>query len=166
MSQTGQPSSKERRRRYFVDPEVQGILLQQAVWHWLWASATFVLVILVFRVFPAWLSGTDQQSGRLWYHLAPYLSASAVLFPIVFFRTVRFSNRFVGPMVRIRRALKQLVRGDTPARIVLRKRDFWSDVAEDINEIAATFCEKQPSTAAVRHSEENESTDDSQAVVC
>lgn len=143
----------EQRRRYFVDPAVQGALLRQAICYWLWASATFSLFILMYRVFPAWLSGTGQESGRLWYHLAPYLVASAVLFPIVVFSAIRFSNRFAGPMVRIRRTLKQLAQGETPRRLVLRKNDFWSDIAGDINEIAAK--QARPSTTAAPSMAEN-----------
>jgi hypothetical protein len=140
----------DQRRRNFVDPALQGALLRQAVVYWLWASATFSFVILVYRVFPEWVSdsGTDsgQDSGRFWYHMTPYFVASAVLFPIVMFHAIRFSNRFAGPMVRVRDTLKQLARRDTPPRLVFRKNDFWSDIADDINEIAAE--QGKPSTSA------------------
>jgi len=142
------------RRRYFVDPPVQGALLKQAISYWLWASATFVLVIFVYRVFPAYLSGTGHESGRIWYHIAPYLVASVVLFPIVMFRAIRFSHRFVGPMVRVRRTLKQLARGETTPIGRFRKNDFWSDTADDINAIAALLRQVQPSASAAPAIEE------------
>jgi len=145
---TNQPVSMERRRRYFVDPQVQGALLRQAVYYWFWASATFALIIFVYRVFPALLSGTGQESGRIWYHLSPYMVASAVLFPIVILNAIRFSNRFTGPMVRVRRTLKQLARGETTSMRSFREDDFWSDTADDINEIAALLRKVRPSTSA------------------
>ena len=150
-----QAVSTERRRRYFVDPQVQGALLCQAIYYWCWASATFALIIFVYRVFPALLSGTGQESGRIWYHLAPYLVASAVLFPIVIFSSLRFSNRFVGPMVRVRRTLKQLARGETTPMWVFRENDFWSDTVNDINEIAALLRQVSPSTSDAPNLDEN-----------
>ena len=63
--------------------------------------------------------------------------ASAVLFPIVIFSSIRFSNRFVGPMVRVRKTLHQLAQGETTPIRAFRQNDFWSDTVDDINEIAA-----------------------------
>lgn len=134
----------ERRSRYFVDPQVQGALLRQAIWYWLWSSSLFAVLILIYRVAPTWLSG-HADLGKLWYHLAPYLVASAALFPLVVASANRFSNRFAGPMVRIRRTLKQLADGETPPRILLRDNDFWADVAGDINLIAARLGKAPPS---------------------
>lgn len=152
---TTQAASNERRRRYFVDPQVQGALLRQAIYYWLWASATFALIIFIYRVFPAWLSGADQETGGIWYHLAPYVVASAALFPIVVFSAIRFSNRFVGPMVRVRRTLKQLAQGEATSMGAFRENDFWSDAVDDINEIAALLRQLQPSASAAPNSQEN-----------
>jgi hypothetical protein len=135
----------ERRRRYFVDPQVQGALLWQAVCYWLWASATFALISFVYRVVPAWLSDAAQYES-IWRDLGPYTIASLVLFPIVMFSAIRFSNRFAGPMVRIRRALGQLAHGETPPRLTLRDGDFWLDIANDINVIAGQSRRASPST--------------------
>jgi hypothetical protein len=132
---------------------VQGALLRQAVYCWLWASATFALIILVYRVVPALLSGTGQESGRIWYHLAPYMVASGVLFPIFIFNAIRFSNRFTGPMVRVRRTLKELARGETTPMRSFREHDFWSDTADDINEIAALLRQVRPVTSATSDEE-------------
>lgn len=154
IAKTNQPASMERRRKYFVDSQVQGALLRQAVYYWFWASATFAMIILVYRVFPALLSGNGQD-GRIWYHLAPYMVASAALFPIVIFSSIRFSNRFAGPMVRVRRTLKELARGDTTPMRSFRKNDFWSDTVDDINEIAALLRQVRPATSVASHLEED-----------
>jgi hypothetical protein len=70
------------------------------------------------------------------------------LFPIVIFSAIRFSNRFAGPMVRIRGALKQIAQGETPPRLVLRDDDFWSDIVNDINEIADQLRQESPTSTA------------------
>jgi hypothetical protein len=148
-----QAIAAERRRRYFVDPPVQGALLRQAIYYWLWASATFALISFVYRVVPAWLSDTGQYES-IWRDLGPYAIASLVLFPIVVVSAIRFSNRFAGPMVRIRGALKQLARGESPPRMLVRDDDFWPDVVDDINAIAATLCEASPSASVPSIDEE------------
>ncbi len=141
-------SCSERRCRNFVDPPVQGALLRQAIEYWFWASATFMFIILVYRVAPAWLSGKSQATSGIGYHLTPYLIASAALFPIVVFSANRFSNRFAGPMVRIRGSLKQLAQGETPPPLEFRKTDFWKDLADDINMIIARLESEQPTLDA------------------
>ena len=154
LPSTNQTAARERRRKYFVDAQVQGALLRQAVYFWFWASATFATIIFVYRVFPSLLSGNGQE-GRIWYHLAPYLVASAVLFPIVIFNSIRFSNRFAGPMVRVRRTLKELARGETAPMRSFRKNDFWSDTVDDINEIIALLRQLRSATSETPQLEEN-----------
>jgi hypothetical protein len=61
---------------------------------------------------------------------------------------LRFSNRFVGPMVRFRRALNQLAQGESPDLVTLRDNDYWSDVAADINEITARMAKSTRQTTA------------------
>ncbi|MFN5709871.1 MAG: hypothetical protein ACK48X_17590, partial [Planctomycetota bacterium] len=46
---------------------------------------------------------------------------------------IRFSNRFAGPMVRLRRFMKELGEvGDAPP-LKFRDDDFWSELAKDFN---------------------------------
>jgi len=158
MLRAPQSVFSERRRRYFVDAQVQGALLRQAVCYWLWATATFALISFVYRILPAWLSGAGLQES-IWRDLGPFTIASAVLFPIVIVSAIRFSNRFAGPMVRVRRALKQLAQGETPPRLTLRDHDFWSDIASDINEIAGRLHPAPSSSAATGAKDENRAED-------
>jgi len=45
------------------------------------------------------------------------------------------SNRFVGPLQRIRRALRDLAAGKDIPFIAFRKGDFWCDLADDVNRL-------------------------------
>jgi hypothetical protein len=126
----------ERRRRYYVDARVQAALVRQIVSYWLGVSATFGFIILLYRVFPVWISGRGPGLPLLWRELAPLLLASLVLFPMIVLSSIRFSNRFVGPMVRFRRTLRELAGEQTSCPISIRKGDFWGEVADDINRIA------------------------------
>ena len=83
----------------------------------------FSLVVFIYRAAPVLLSGRATAAEQFWFHLSPLLLASAVMFPLVTFSAVRFSNRFVGPVLRFRRALKELADTGTTTSISLRKHD-------------------------------------------
>jgi nitrogen fixation/metabolism regulation signal transduction histidine kinase len=57
------------------------------------------------------------------------------LFPAFMLDTIRFSNRFVGPIGRVRRYLRQLKDGQTD-HCAFRDDDFWSELAVEFNEVA------------------------------
>lgn len=133
--------SIKRRRTYFVDRELQGAVLKQALLYWGWTTVVFGLVLSYCRIVPAWLAESDAPWGSIWFHLGPYVIASIVLFPIMVVHSIKFSNRFAGPMVRVRRSLKALARGEKAEFLKFRERDYWTDIAEDINAISARMSE-------------------------
>lgn len=145
MTRLNQISFK-RRRKYFVDRDVQGAVLKQALLYWLWTTVVFGLVIAFCRIMPAWLSNSNEPWGKISFHLGPYSLASIVLFPIIIYCSIRFSNRFAGPMVRVRRALKALARGEGAEYLKFRDGDYWMDIADDINAISARMTEATEST--------------------
>ena len=129
------------RRRYYVEPAVQGAMVTHAVCFWLLGSLTFATVIFIYRLAPVWLAGGSLTAAGIWYQMAPMAVSSAVLLPLVTFTAVRFSHRFAGPVVRFRRALGELAEGKAPREISLRKNDFWKDVASDINRVSLKMVE-------------------------
>jgi methyl-accepting chemotaxis protein len=50
-------------------------------------------------------------------------------------QAVRYSNRVVGPAVRIKRSLQQIRAGDLDTPIKLRKGDALTDVADELNRL-------------------------------
>ncbi|MDP6057657.1 MAG: hypothetical protein QGH33_02140 [Pirellulaceae bacterium] len=118
--------------------------------YWLLGLATYVTVILVYRIAPYWLVGSDDQLlAAIWRDLCPFIIVSVAISPIVLISVIRFSNRFIGPMLRFRRAIKQLAKGETPARIALRRQDYWRDMADDINQVSVLL----ENTRSVDHDE-------------
>ena len=72
-----------RRRKYFVDAQVQGAILWQAGCYWLFGSVLFTLTVFIYRVIPPCLSGEPLDFGKIWYHLAPMVVSSVVFLPVV-----------------------------------------------------------------------------------
>ncbi len=58
------------------------------------------------------------------------------LFPAFALDTIRFSNRFVGPIARLRRYMRELAAGEPINALTFRDNDFWGDVADEFNVIA------------------------------
>ena len=48
---------------------------------------------------------------------------------------IRFSNRFVGPMVRLSQSMQQLAEGHSVQPIKLRNGDYWQDFAAAFNQV-------------------------------
>jgi hypothetical protein len=76
----------------------------------------------------------------------PAFFASALMLPLLMLDIIRVSHRFAGPMIRIRKALRDVAEGKTVEPIRFRFGDFWCDVAEDFNRATARIRESQMAT--------------------
>ena len=151
-----------KRRKYFVDPQVQGAILRQALWYWLCGSVTYTLVVVLFRIAPHWLAGDRVEFARILYHLAPMFVSSVALLPFMLISAVRFSHRFVGPMIRFRRVLDRLAQGEAAPLIRLRQDDFWRDVADRINRVSARLSAASAEASVT----EKEGSESQQLIAC
>lgn len=61
------------------------------------------------------------------------LGVMLLLMPVFLRDTLKMSNRFAGPMYRLRMAFKQMAAGELPGPIKFRDGDFWQEAAEDFN---------------------------------
>ena len=121
------------RKKLYVDRIVQGTILRHIVVQWgLFLMATFVL--LLFFDVVAGVQGNDGEN--LFQRNGLTMLAILALAPIFIYDLCKLSNRFVGPMARLRRAMHDLANGGEVSKIQFRKRDFWQEMAEDFNRIA------------------------------
>ncbi len=140
-----------KRKQNFVDSHVQGALIRRIIIHW---ALFFGITILLIAAMNA--LGSDpslSMSERIWNGgsggastLLLFALVTLCLFPAFILDTIRFSNRFVGPITRVRRSLREL--GDTgqTERIKFRDNDFWAEMAREFNTVADLV--EQKSTVA------------------
>lgn len=128
---------KCRRKKQFIDSAVQGALVKRIILHWLIFLALAGLMLPIWQL---WSSGdifrpfsTIMLEG--WKSTAPVFFALVALLPLFIWDTVMFSNRFAGPMYRFHGSIRKLAAGDDVPPIKLRKGDFWTDFADDFNEL-------------------------------
>lgn len=127
---------KPLRKHLFVDPKVQGALATRAVLYWFLCLLTVALMLLCWQMItgPARLFYTHLDV--IWYYYGPALIASTILLPLVVIDVFRVSNRFVGPILRLRRSLRALGRGEHVGTIEFRDGDFWQEFADEFNVVA------------------------------
>jgi len=125
------------RKRLFVDPKVQGALAVRVVLYWVVCLITITLMLLCWRIVtgPARLFYTHFDD--MWFHYGPALVASLMLLPLVVVDIVRLSNRFAGPMLRLRRSMRALARGENVEPLEFRDADFWHEFAAEFNGVLA-----------------------------
>jgi len=127
--------SKPKRKRLFVDKYAQGTVLVRIVVYWfscmLFASVPLVIGrtlvepdrLLVAHVAPVW--------NQYW----PMLITMTLLLPFLLYDALRVTNRFAGPMFRLRRELQRYEEGSDIRPIKFRDKDFWQDLADQTSRL-------------------------------
>lgn len=138
---------KRMRKKLFVDSKVQGALVLRVILYWGVCLITITLMLLCWRILtgPARLFYTHFD--EMWYHFGPALIASLVLLPLVILDIVRVSNRFAGPLLRLRRSMRALARGEHVEPVHFRDGDFWQGIADEFNDIVERVQVMEPETA-------------------
>ena len=128
---------KRLRKRWFVHPRIQGALVLRVGMYWLVCVIGIVLMIL------CWRTGTGPACPfyvrliEMWPYYGPAVIVSLLMLPLVVVDIIRFSNRFVGPMLRMRQAMRQLARGEYVEPIEFRGTDLWQEFADAFNAVLA-----------------------------
>ncbi len=126
-------SHDNRRNKNCSERSVQTALMLHILGHW----AFFALAMGAYLYFIEVLSGdpTKVWSNLLHRH-GPTIVAMLVFSPIILRDICKLSNRFAGPIVRLRRGMQELADGQPVKPIHFRERDFWLDLATNFNRIA------------------------------
>lgn len=125
-----------RRKQLLVDGRVQGGLAAKLVFYWFCMLLAVLLIGFCWRLLTGPGGDARHQLLAVGRQLIPVLIGSLLLLPMLIVDALRWSNRYAGPALRIRTALKTLAQGQQIQPILLRKDDFWSDAAEALNQLA------------------------------
>ncbi len=101
--------------------------------------ACFLIFIYLFtlQAFSNGFSlGFGENMAALWNQYGLLALVLGVLSPVFIYDSIKMSNRFVGPMVSFKSALKKLANGENPEAVRFRKGDFWQEMTGDLNKIA------------------------------
>lgn len=135
------------RRRILIDSGVQGTLVRRTA---LYAAATAIYLLVIFILSDSLSHPKEPMSESLLRCLdeavfwAPGLMLLAPLFA---YDLIHISNRFVGPMFRLRRELRKLSNGETVGPMYSRQGDFWADASDSFNRLREELVELRELTA-------------------
>lgn len=122
-----------QRQTNFIDPEVQGALTRRIVGQWIVFTA--VATALAFGL--TWMGDPfapiQQTLAEAWWRYAPLLLVLVCMLPIFVMDTIKLSNRFTGPVYRLRQVARKLASGERPEPVEFRGGDFWRGLADDMN---------------------------------
>lgn len=144
-----------RRKKKFIDQKVQGRLVVGIAAHWL------LYFMLILCAIPMWhmitVSGFTKPFRTVllesWAEMTPVFLFLAAVLPIFIWETVKFSNRFVGPIYRLHRTIRSISAGEEFHPIHFREDDFWHDLADDFNTMMKRLNEQKASRSEGAHAE-------------
>ncbi|HZZ29263.1 MAG TPA: hypothetical protein VFE46_14795 [Pirellulales bacterium] len=124
------------RKRLFIDRKVQGALMLRAVEYWFCCLLTVALALLAWSL----ITGPDQPLVQFfldsWRFFLPTAVVSLLILPLLVYDILRLSNKFTGPLFRLRRELRRLAAGEQVPPMHFREGDFWPDLADEFNAVA------------------------------
>jgi hypothetical protein len=126
---------KKLRKRFFVDPAIQGSLVVRVVMYWMFCLMTVVMMLFCWHVVSGPIAPFWGHFADIWQFYGPALIASFLLLPLVAVDIVKMSNRFVGPLMRLRRSMRALARGEEVEPLEFRDNDYWQEFAGEFNEV-------------------------------
>jgi hypothetical protein len=94
------------------------------------------LVLLGCRMVTGPLQSLNACLTEVWAQFGPAAVASLLLLPLVVYDLLQVTNRFAGPIFRLRRSMRDLAQGIPVMPIRFRDGDFWQDFASDFNLVA------------------------------
>ena len=146
-----------KRKQNYVDSAVQGALLKRIVLHWFSFFAVAAIAIIMLQ---AMLSGPQGEplSQRIMQEASEFTLVGLILiciFPAFLLDSIRFSNRFVGPVGRLRKYLHQLGQDKDTSRVGFREGDFWSEMADEFNLVAELVENQQKEIERLKHQLKN-----------
>lgn len=139
-----------KRKRYLVDARLQGTVALRVVMYWLGCMSLATVALVTWRTLtgPARMFYTHLDD--IWFQYGALYVILLSFLPLFVIDSIRMSNRFAGPVYRLRRAFQDLAAGKEVAPIHFRDTDFWQEVAADFNaamaQQAATRAAAQPTS--------------------
>ncbi|MEO8268882.1 MAG: hypothetical protein ABI557_04120 [Aureliella sp.] len=126
----------KQRKTILVEKQVQGALGWRIAAHWFIFLGLNVSVTCSLQM----LCNFDQDNfwsrleAAIMGQVGPVVVLLALL-PWFVHDSLKLSNRFAGPMVRLQKSIVELTNHNETPPVVLRSGDFWQEIASNFNEL-------------------------------
>lgn len=123
------------RQKIFIDRGVQGVLVGRIMLYWSALMLYFGLSLGCFQWMQYPEASAVEHLHAIFDQVWPCLPTFVLILPLVIFDIVRLSNRFVGPIYRLRMHLARLTENTSTYPLNFRDGDYWQQLADPINEL-------------------------------
>lgn len=151
-------ANRPKRKKYFIDRKVQGELLTRVARYWVVSMTMVALLTILGWMFitPGLKALLDlrQQLPSLFSGMLVAVVASLLVLPAILFDFVRMTNRFAGPIFRLRRCMLQAAKGEKVAPLKFRDDDYWQEIADAFNQLLARIETTDSDTEAAEEKEQ------------
>lgn len=137
-----------KRKRIYVDPEVQLALGRRLLMHW------FLFVVVCFGVVGFLQACVEHPSTSLSGMFISSLRrnvlslfAGFAMIPLFIYDMMQTTNRFAGPITRLRSMLREIGKDGVPRELHMRNGDYWCELADEFN-LAVTKLQERPELTA------------------
>ena len=96
-----------------------------------------------------------QTFGDTMHRFLPFFIITMALIPAFVWDTLKLTNRFAGPILRLRGALSDASAGRAIVPLHFRTNDFWQEIAQNFNSVMDR-CSVQLDAASEEDGSEND----------
>ncbi len=138
-----QEKTKNRRVKKYIDRATQRRLAFIVVINallYIGLLTLFIFAPLAYRLYSGEVTAELQEAANAFLALHEHFWPAMLLVLIVVgFHSIQLSHRLAGPVYRFRQTLKQMRQRDFSVQITLRKKDFFSEMMDEMNETNRTL---------------------------
>jgi hypothetical protein len=143
---------KHPRKRLFIDSAFQGQLLIRLAAYWFGYHVVLWHMLFALSVFSELVGPPSARGHRsVATHYRDFAAENTgiivcffVTLPVIARNMLKFSHRIVGPLVRFRDVMGQMVRGERVGNVSLRPRDLPTDFLGVFNQLIDTWNARVP----------------------
>lgn len=126
-----------RRRQFFIDKQFQTKYMLLTILMLLAYTAVFVVIIFTPYILPLHFNLPMEERAEaarvlLILHKNVW-PALLLVIPLLGTLSIFITHKIVGPIYRLKKALKEITEGNLDTRVTLRKGDDLQDLAEHVN---------------------------------
>lgn len=136
--------AKQKRKRLFIDADVQRTILRRIVTYAVCCYSFLILPLFIARAIETPGDQVLPEFGALLRQYGYLMVIGLVLLPLIAYDLLSLTNRMVGPVFRLRRELQRLASGKAVDPIEFRAGDYWPEMASLFNQLAEQLKQNEP----------------------
>lgn len=129
---------KALRKSLYINRAVQGQLIVKSVIQWFFYLCAILLTVVIWTVIQNPSKSAIGLVFEAFTFFSPAIVASILILPLFVWDMLKESNRIAGPIHRLQQEMKKLQNGEAVNNLEFRDGDYWLELAEDFNALAAT----------------------------